>query len=139
MREVINTKFKELKDTSVRMQALVKRTLGTDSNSRTSFDDLGVIGLDWDSFLDEYQKEFGVELSGLNYSDYFQEEVLTLRDVLLLPFQLVRLIILTIVGRRDLLKQKSQLTVGDLILSVHAGRFVKREETEIRMVKLNAS
>lgn len=132
---MINTKFKDLKDTSVRMQVLVKRTLGTDSNSRTSFDDLGVMGLDWDSFLDEYQKEFGVELKGLNYSDYFQEEVPTLRDVLLLPFRLVRLIILTIVGRRDLIKQKPQLTVGDLILSVHAGRFAKREDTEIRVVK----
>src|SRR5687768_5741925 len=100
MRQVINIKFMDLKDTSVRMRALVNRTLGTGSNSRTSFDDLGVMGLDWDSFLEEYQKEFGVELKGLNYSDYFQEEVPTLRDILLFPFRLVRLIILTIIGRR---------------------------------------
>ena len=135
MRQVINTEFKDLKNTIVKMQALVKRTLGADSNSRTSFDDLGVIGLDWDSFLEEYQKEFGVQLKGLNYSDYFQEEVPTLRDILLFPFHLIRLIILTIVGRRDLIKQKPQLTVGDLIVSVHARRFAKREDTEIRAVK----
>jgi hypothetical protein len=67
MREVMNIKFKELKETSVRMRALVKRTLGTDSNSRISFDDLGVTGLDWDSFLEEYNREFGIELNGLIY------------------------------------------------------------------------
>jgi len=135
MKQEINIKFKDLKDTSVRMQTLVKRTLGSDSNSRTSFDDLGVIGLDWDSFLEEYRKEFGVELHGLNYSDYFQEEVPTLHDLLLFPFRLGRLIILKSIGREDLIKQKPPLTLGDLVVSVHAGRFAKREETEIRVVK----
>ena len=135
MKQVINTKFKDLKNTSVRMRTLVKSTLGSDSNSRTSFDDLGVIGLDWDSFLEEYHKEFGVELHGLKYSDYFQEEIPTLRDMLLFPFRFGGLIIFTIIGRRDLIKQKPQLTVGDLIVSVHAGRFAKREDTEIREAK----
>jgi hypothetical protein len=115
----------------VRMRTLVQRTLGSDSNSKTSFDDSGIIGLDWDSFLKEYRKEFGVELHGLNYSDYFQEEVPTLRDILLFPFRFGRLILFTIIGRRDLIKRKPQLTVGDLIVSVHAGRFAKRADTEL--------
>lgn len=135
MKQVINIKFTDLKDTSVRMRALVKRTLGSDSNSNTSFDDLGVIGLDWDSFLEEYRKEFGVELHGLNYSDYFQDGVPAFRDILLFPFRFGRLILLTIIGRKDLIKRKPQLTVGDLIVSVHARRFAKREDTEIRVVK----
>jgi len=117
------------------MRTLVKRTLGSDSNSKTSFGELGVIGLDWDSFLEEYYKEFGVELHRLNYSDHFHEEVPTVRDILLFPFRFGRLILLTIIGRRDLIKQNPRLTVGDLIVSVHAGRFAKREDTEIRVVK----
>ena len=129
-------KLRELRGTVVRMRTLVQRTLGVRNvNSITSFnDDLGVIGLDWDSFLEEYRKEFGIELEGLDYSTYFDEEALPLSDTLLLPYRLVRLLILSLIGRRDLIPHKPPLTVGDLIVSVHAGRFVKRADIEIRLM-----
>ncbi len=135
MRPMINIRFSELKDTMARMKSLVQRTLGVNEiNSRTSFnDDLGVIGLDWDSFVEEYQKEFGVTLEGLDYSKYFEEEVLSVSDVLLLPYRLIRVLILSLADRRDLIRQKPPLTIGDLVLSVHAKRFVRRSDIEIRL------
>jgi hypothetical protein len=137
MRQVMTIKFKELKDTSARMRALVKRTLGADSNSRTSFDELGVAGLDWNSFIEEYNNEFRIELKGLNYSDYFADGIsdLSFNDLLLFPYRLSRRIIFKLTGQRGRINQKSNLTIGDLILSVHAGRFVKREDVEIRLEK----
>jgi hypothetical protein len=130
-------KFKELKDTSVKMRTLVKRTLGADSNSRTSFDDLGIAGLDWISFIEEYNNEFRIELKGLNYSDYFADGIsdLSFSDILFFPYRLTRRIILRLTGQHKRYNQKSTLTTGDLILSVHAGRFVKREDVEIRLEK----
>src|SRR4051812_30013138 len=114
MRQEMNIKFKELKDTSVRMRTLVKRTLGTDSNSRTSFDDLGVAGLDWDSFLEEYNKEFGVELKGFNYSHYFTEGIsdISFSDVFFFPYRLTRLLILKLTGQYERTTQESTLTTG---------------------------
>src|SRR5688572_11314836 len=122
MRQVMNIRFNELKETSVRMRSLVKRTLGTDSNSRTSFDDLGVAGLDWDSFLYEYKREFGVDLKGLIYRDYFSDGIsdLSFKDILFSPYRLTRLIILKLTGQYERVSQKTTLTTGDLILSVHA-------------------
>jgi hypothetical protein len=134
MRPVLEIEFKELKNTSVRMRALVKRTLGTDSNSRTSFHDMGVEGLDWDSFLEEYFNEFGVELEGLEYEDYFTEGVpISFSDIILFPNRLVRAIATLIFGRHTKVDKRKILTTGDLILSVHAGRFVKRENVEVRL------
>lgn len=137
MRPIMYIKLGELRNIVVRMRTLVDKTLGVkEVNSRASFnDELGVIGLDWDSFLDEYNKEFGIQLDGLDYSKYFDEETLLLSDILLLPYRLGRLLILTLIGRRDMIPRKKPLTVGDLIVSVHAGRFVERGETDIRLVK----
>lgn len=132
MKLVINTKFKDLRQTSVRMQALVKRTLGSESNSRTSFDELGVAELDWNSFLDEYYKEFGVELTELDYADYFTDSI-SFTDILLFPYTVTRLIYLKLTGRYRQFYRSSTLTTGDLILSVHAKRFVKREHVFIKL------
>jgi hypothetical protein len=118
------------------MRALIKRTLGVDSDSRTAFEDMGVEGLDWDSFVEEYHKEFGVELKGLKYQDYFTEGVpIALSDIFLFPYRLTRLTILKLTGQSDKLNRRAILTTGDLILSVHAGQFVKRDDIEVRLLK----
>lgn len=137
MKHEITITFAELKNATVRMRALVKRTLGEDSTARTSFHDLGVAGLDWDSFLDEYYQEFGIELVGLRYEDYFTEGIsdLTITDILLFPYRLARMIVLSLSGQYKQYQRKSTLTAGDLILSVHAGRFIKREETRISLCR----
>lgn len=134
MRTVLEIEFKDLKNTSARMRALVKRTLGTDSDSRTSFHDLGVEGQDWNSFLEQYYNEFGVELEGLEYEHYFVEGVpISLPDIILFPYRLFRSITNLVFGQRITVDKRKILTTGDLILSVHAGRFVKRENVEVRL------
>lgn len=136
MKRVMEIRFRELKDTSTKMRALVKRTLGVDSDSRTSFQDMGVEGLDWYSFVEEFYREFGVELTGLRYEYYFSEGVpISPFKILLLPYRLTKLIILKILGQPVNIDMSRILTTGDLILSVHAGQFVKRENIEVRLLK----
>jgi Protein of unknown function (DUF1493) len=119
----------------MRMRALVKNTLDYESDSWTSFHKMGVEGLDWDSFLSAYQNEFGVELKGLDYDNYFTEGTpVKLTGILLSPYFLVRMLVLQLTGRYEKVMAHKILRTGDLILSVHAGRFVKREQVEILLL-----
>ena len=104
---------------------------------------LGVLGLDWDLFLEEYEKEFKAQLHGLKYTDYFDEEVLSLKDILLIPIRILWLLFIFVPARllgiekKKIIWYKEQppLTVGDLVLSAIAGEFVKRERAEIKIKK----
>lgn len=136
MKTVVEVTFRDLSDTSRRMRTLVARTLGVESDSWTSFHEMGVDGLDWDSFLAEYCNEFGVEPEGLRYEDYFSEGTrVKLPQILLFPYTLVWYLTLILTDRYHKVMAPKLLRTGDLILSVHAGRFVKREHVEIKMLK----
>lgn len=137
--------YSEAKDTIEKMYSLIRRTIAGQREKLTLetaiYQDLGVIGLDWDSFIEEYEKEFNTTLEGLEYKIYFKERV-SFRDILLIPLRIAYLPLLILPKnwtspiRNILFKQeerKDKLTIGDLILSVIAKKFTKREETKIRI------
>lgn len=123
---------------------LVQRTLAGNEqiNLRTSINyDLGILGLDWDTFLEEYESEFNAQLHGLVYTDYFDEEVPSLKNILLIPIRILWLLLVYLparllgINKKRIFWYKEQppLTVGDLVLSAIAGQFVKREKAEIKI------
>jgi hypothetical protein len=126
------------------MYNLVRRTLGVNEKltlKKAFCEDLGVIELDWDSFLEEYEKEFKCQLEGLNYDDYFERRA-TLKDYLLFPLRILCLPLLLLPDRhfRSIktifypnTEISHKLTIGDLVLSAIAKKFVKREQTKIRI------
>ncbi|MFC0609796.1 hypothetical protein ACFFGQ_18805 [Rufibacter quisquiliarum] len=144
MKKEVYTSFSELRRTSEQMLRLVQRTLAgnVEINLRTSINyDLGILGLDWDIFLEEYEVTFKAQLHGLIYTDYFDEEVPPLKDILLIPIRIFWLLLVYIPARLVGInknrifwyKEQPPLTVGDLVLSAIAGQFVKREKAEIKI------
>ncbi|GGK89683.1 DUF1493 family protein [Rufibacter glacialis] len=144
MKKEVYTSFSELRRTSEKMLKLVQRTLAGQEpvNLRTSInDDLGIAGLDWDMFLEEYEKEFKAQLHGLEYTDYFPKEGLTFVDSLLGWTRLLWLLIIYLPARLLEIEKKKilwytepqALTIGDLVLSALAGEFVKREQAVIKI------
>lgn len=110
-------------------------------------DDLSLVELDGYQYLDDFQKEFEMELSSSAYG-YVCPEVLKmgfLRGCLHLAMFLFLLPVWLLAYGLDLrkevsLKQKMKrnrhaLTLGDLTLSLVVGAFTKREETVIRLKK----
>ncbi|MEO6834061.1 MAG: DUF1493 family protein [Chitinophagaceae bacterium] len=125
------------------MHQLVQRTVGGQENInlRASLNfDLGVADLDWDMFLEQYEKEFNTRLQGLNYNEYFSDG-LTYKELALLPLRLVWLLFLFLPARfigfkKDEIawyREQPQLTIGDLVLSAIAHRFVRRDEVTIKI------
>ncbi len=118
------------------MLKLVQTTLAGQEpiSLKTSVDDdLGIAGLDWDMFLEEYEKEFKAQLQGLEYTDYFPKEGLTFVDFLLGLTRLLWLLLIYHPARLLNIEKKNTfwysepqvLTIGDLVLSALAGEFLK--------------
>jgi len=136
--------FSELKVMTNRMLCLVKRTVGNNeklSLRKAFYQDLGVTDSDWDSFLEEYEKEFNCQLEGLNYDDYFEDRP-TWKDFLLFPLRILTLPLFLLPERQakhikktlyPFNESKHRLTIGDLVLSAIAKKFVKREQTQIKI------
>lgn len=138
----LHVTYSELKETTGRMLCLVRNTVGGNEKLtlRKAFcEDLGVIELDWDSFLEEYEKEFNCSLEGLEYENYFKRKM-ALGDYLLFPVRIFALPLL-LVPKRHLRRINKflypnrelgeKLTIGDLVLSAIAKKFVKREQVRI--------
>lgn len=146
MRE-LNVSYTELKLTTKKMYLLVYEMYGFDKkiNLKTAFyQDLGVFEDDWDIFLENYEKEFNCYLEGLKYNEYFIElnEVNVLRNIfyfLLSPLYLINCKFTKQLKKSfsPVIKLKSRLTIGDLILSAIAKKFVKREQTQINILYKN--
>jgi len=144
MKKEVYTSFSELRRTSEQMLKLVQRTLAGQEpiNLRTSInEDLGIAGLDWDMFLEEYENEFNAQLHGLEYTDYFPKEGLTFVDFLFVLLRLLWLLTIFIPARLLGIEKKKIfwytepkiLTIGDSALSALVGEFVKREQTVIKI------
>ncbi len=142
MTEILVT-YSEAKDTIKRMYSLIRRTLSGQRIKLTLetsiYQDLGVLGLDWDSFLEEFEKEFDSNLEGLQYNIYFDEEGIEWSDIFLFPFRVVFLPFRLLPEkwtksiRNVLYRNKKRLTIGDLVLSAMAKKFTKREQTILKI------
>jgi hypothetical protein len=134
--------YSELKNTIDKMYRLIRSIVGNSERLNLKvamYQDLEIIGMDWDNFLEEYEKEFNCRLEGLNYNDYFAEEV-TERGILLIPLRILTLPALLLPNNSNIYKKikgifidnsKLRLTVGDLVISAIAKKFVKRENVKI--------
>jgi hypothetical protein len=136
----------ELKKTIKDMYSFVNNELGPEKKLtlKTAISDLGVADLDMISFLMDYEEVFKGCLAGLNYDEYFDPPP-TWKDYLLFPVRLVTFPVMLLPRRytrrfRKLLyphnEPERRLTIGDLVLSAIAGKFVKREQTKI-IIKSN--
>ncbi len=129
----IKRQFKEIKNASVEMISFVRETCPwlEKFDFRTSFNhDLELAGLDWDIFLMEYEKKFDRRnLKGLLYENYFYDVGPDInwffgeikKSILIGKFQF------------KTRPKKPALTIGDFIVSELTGKFVKREEVEIKL------
>ncbi len=145
----VEVEYTVIRSVLERMYGLVRRTIA--GSERTTlqtaiYHDLGVLGLDWDEFLVEYEKEFNCQMVGLTYEDYFDNEGVALKDLWKLPVILVWLLFITLpawILRLDTQKlkhpwsmpDKPRLTIGDLVVSVILKRFEKRENIKITIKK----
>jgi acyl carrier protein len=133
--------FKEIRQTTDRIINIVSVKSGTEKveigiNTAIN-DDLGVDGDDWVELAIELQEKEGLNLEGLKFYDYFQDEGQIADPTGALRF-IVRCILYLVTFSwlkakfSDVFKPlgppKEILTIGDLITSKFEGKFVKRND-----------
>ena len=119
---------------------------GLDMRTSVS-EELGLWELDGIIFLEEFTKHFGIDLPERAYDYVIPPSPTTLVGkllhataiILLFPLFLVAYPFLLLTGKRRepimkrIKRNAKRLTLGDLALSLAAGRFVKREEVRIKL------
>ena len=75
--ETICAKYSDVKSAILAVKQLSEdlgyRRKGKTKLSDAYYLDYGIYELDWDFFLEEYEKRFNLTLEGLTYEDYFPE------------------------------------------------------------------
>lgn len=140
----LSVTYSELRSTTNRMFLLVGKTIGKNKKinlNTTFYQDLEIVGSDWDNFLKEYENEFKCRLVGLCYEDYFKEEI-TEKDLILAPLRLLTFPLMFLPNKSNIYiklkeilytidKSKGKLTIGDLIVSAIAKEFIKRDNIKL--------
>ena len=141
----IQIPYSDLKIAVSKTYSLIRKMVGNkvSLNLNTAlYQDLSIYGTDWDCFLEEYEKEFQCQLPGLNYCEYFKEEINT-KDLFLVPLRIIAFPFFllpkqSLVYRKvnkilfPIDSSKKRLTIGDLVISAIAKKFTKREEVKIK-------
>jgi Protein of unknown function (DUF1493) len=148
---ILHTSFKDLKALSSSVVEFLADNFGVGQeeiygNFHLSMtDDLGIDGDDGDELIAKFSEKYKVDFSEFEYDKYFSPEGI---DIVMIPFVVLILALFIInclltlifmcLNRQNPLKKsfstlfnkrsERQLTVGDLIVSAHQGKFMKREE-----------
>lgn len=146
--EKITAKYSEVKRTILEVKNLTEHSCGIKHSKinlkKSYYQDFKVYELDWDFFLEEYEKKFNSNLNGLKYERFFPEvanQILYLKSTPKIIFYKL-LSIFDKKYKAELQKLNSQfkkdlekLTVGDIVLSVLAKKFVERKNVKLVLTK----
>ena len=142
--------YSVLREASNQVLEFTKNYVGDeDINLRTSIaEDLSLWELDGYIFLDDFQEKFGIKLPDDAY-DYVCPPVLKLRFLEKLSFAILFVVAFPLIMLRALFIQndppeilgkkikrnRKRLTLGDLVMTLVVGKFVKRENLKIELKK----
>lgn len=146
--EKITAKYSEVKKTILEVKKLTADSCGIKQSKinlkKSYYQDFKIYELDWDFFLEEYEKKFNTNLNGLKYERFFPEvkdQILYLKSTPLIIFYKL-LSIFDKKYKAELKKLNSQfkkdlekLTVGDIVLSFLAKKFVERKNVKLVLMK----
>ncbi len=122
------------------------------SSKETIEDDLGITGDDAYEMIEKFAQAFHVDMSKLQFTEYFQTEkeldifpplfVILLLKLLLFPFSVLILPFSRSASREMLLynpfhitnSRKKRLTVGDLITSSFTHKFSLQRESGLKLI-----
>jgi hypothetical protein len=146
--EIITSKYSEVKKAILEVKKLTANSCGikySKINLKESYyQDFKVYELDWDFFIEEYEKKFNSNLNGLKYERFFPEvenQILHLKSTPKIIFYKL-LSFFDKKYKAELQKLNSQfnkdlekLTVGDIVLSVLTKKFVERKNVKLVLTK----
>ena len=125
---------KQVKDLLVSFWGLDQDDIAIDSSINKEF---GIDGDDWALLEIELKEKLGVNLEGLQFDTYFQQETAVADPIHLINWLIQMtfyIVLFQWVSTRwsnfyvSSQPQKAKLTVGDIITSKFEGRFVRRSE-----------
>ena len=138
--KTICAKYSDVKSAIIAVKQLSEdlgyRRKGKTKLSDAYYLDYGIYELDWDFFLEEYEKRFNLTLEGLTYEDYFPE-LNPLHEILKLPLRIImKIFSLFSVSIKRMYRnifsiKCKRLEVGDLVLSVLNKRFASRVDYKL--------
>ena len=138
--KTICAKYSDVKSAIIAVKQLSEdlgyRRKGKTKLSDAYYLDYGIYELDWDFFLEEYEKRFNSTLEGLIYEDYFPEQN-PLYEILKLPLRIIMKIFSLFSMRMKRIYinifgiKRKRLEVGDLVLSVLNKRFASRPDYKL--------
>jgi hypothetical protein len=124
----------QVKDFLVSFWGLDKDDISIDSSINKDF---GIDGDDWSLLEIELKEKLSINLEGLQFDTYFQQETAVADPIHLINW-LIQMIFYIVLFQWVSVKwgdfyvtsrpQKAKLTVGDIITSKFEGRFVRRSE-----------
>ncbi|ATC36111.1 hypothetical protein HZQ75_16835 [Elizabethkingia anophelis] len=138
--ETICEKYSDVKSVIIAVKQLSEdlgyRRKGKTKLSDAYYLDYGIYEVDWDFFLEEYERRFNLTLEGLIYEDYFPEQN-PLYEILKLPLRIIMKIFSLFSMRMKRIYinifgiKCKRLEVGDLVLSVLNKRFASRPDYKL--------
>jgi hypothetical protein len=146
--EKITAKYSEVKNAIQEVKKLTENSCGIKYSKidlkKSYYQDFKVHELDWDFFIEEYEKKFNSNLKGLKYERFFPEvenQVLYLKSIpTIIFYKLVSFFDKKYKAELQTLnsqfkKDLEKLTVGDIVLSVLAKKFVERKNVKLILTK----
>ena len=156
-KDILEISYSDLRKIYSEVIAFVEKEADwfTNPNRKVKIEeDLGLYGLDNESFLWEFSKKFNVDFSEMDYRKYLTEEIeiVNMKWVILFPFLIIYLLIkwfLVIISfpiSRSFSKRtenydipiirnsiKKDVTIGDLIVSAIKNKFWEEEKVAIQL------
>ncbi|MCG9791366.1 DUF1493 family protein [Flavobacterium algicola] len=146
--EKIGAKYSEVKNAILEVKILTANCCGIKYSkinlNKSFYQDFKVYELDWDSFLEEYEKKFNSNLYGLKYGRFFPEVEDQIINLKATP-RIIFYKLLSLFDKKYKLelqklnsrfkKDLGKLTVGDIVLSVLAKKFVERKNVKLVLTK----
>lgn len=146
--EKITAKYLEVKNAILEVKKLTANCCGVHYSkinlNSSYYRDFKVCDLDWDFFLEEYEKKFNSNLNGLEYERFFPEIEDQIAHLKATP-KIILYKLLSIFDNKYKLelqklnlsfkKKLEKLTVGDIVLSVLAKKFVERKNIKLVLTK----
>lgn len=144
----LNAKYSEVKDAILEVKKLTAACCGIKYSEidlyKSYYQDFKIYELEWDNFLEEYENKFHSDLEGLEYERFFPE----IGDQILHFKATPKIIIYKLLSffdknkklelhklQKQLTKNLEKLTVGDIVLSVLAKKFVERKEIKLIIIR----
>ncbi len=155
MQPEIRLKYKWIKQRRKEVLLFLEENYGVDddTNSKTNIEsDLGITGDDAYEIIQKFERDFHVDMSHLNFSEYFYDEsetdifpplfVILLLKLFLLPFAILALPFSRSSAKEMLFYNpyssnhpgKKPLTVGDLIASSFTHKFSLQKEIVLKLI-----